>query len=293
MKNSKTFYRMIFSLLLVFSLSACSNDDDVDDVDDVTDDLTDDINGGSDDDISDDVNDDNNGNGDGDGTPDPEGIAVFILIDEESIDNGNEPNDFSESDVNDNISEVGQRQVLAFFEANPGEEITLYTGQTGDEGWFAPTGTLASWDNAGPTTSGARNFLQAGPGLGQDGSEDLLDEVPNIIPLRATGLAMLTGQTIIAVVFDSDISINYDPIEANLQGENLGIVAFEVLSVAERTDGSDSDLPSVNIRILNLGDVEALELNLFTNVPIPQSSSEPKDTVPPASIPDIELDAAE
>lgn len=282
MKNSKAFYQMLFSLLLVFSLSACSNDDDVDDV---TDDITDDINGTDDD--------NGNGNGDGNGDPDPDAAAVFILIDEESIDNGNEPNDFSENDVNDNISEIGQREILAYFSENVGEEITLYTGQTGDEGWFALKDIPNSWNDAGPTGSGARNFLEPGPGLGQDESEDLLDEIPNVMPLRANGLAMLTGQTIIAVVFDSDISINYDPVEGNLQGENLGVVAFEVLSVAERTSGSDSDLPSVNIRILNFMEVEALELNLFSNAPILESSSEPEDTVPPATIPDIELSPAE
>jgi len=76
-------------------------------IDDVTDDLTDDINGSDDDD-------DGNGDGNGNGDPDPDAVAVFVLIDEESIDNGNEPNDFSETDVNDDISEVGQRQILAF-----------------------------------------------------------------------------------------------------------------------------------------------------------------------------------
>ena len=289
MKKFDACYRMFFSLLLVFSLSACSNDDDVDDVvddiDDVTDDLTDDVNGSDDD--------DGNGNGDGNGDPDPEAVAVFVLIDDESIDNGNEPNDFSETDVNDDISEVGQREVLEFFNDNIGEEITLYTGQTGDEGWFVIKEIPVSWDDAGPNENGARNFLEAGPGLGEDGSEDLLDEIPDVTPLRATGLAMLTGQTIIAVVFDSDISINYDPLVGNLQGENLGVVAFEVLNVSERTDGSDSDLPSVNIRILDYTEVEALELNLFSNAPVPESSSEPEDTVPPATIPDIELSPAE
>jgi hypothetical protein len=284
MKNLESFYRLVFALLLVFSLStACSNDDDVDEVDDVTDDLTDDING----------SDDGNGNGDGNGEPDPDAAAVFVLIDEESIDNGNEPNDFSETDVNDDISEIGQREVLAYFNENTGEEITLYTGQTGDEAWFVLKEIPSSWDEAGPNESGARNFMEAGPGLGQDESEDLLDEVPYVTPLRATGLSMLTGQTIIAVVYDSDISINYDPLVGNLQGENLGVVAFEVLNVTERTDGSDSDLPSVNIRILEYAAVEALGLNLFSNAPTPESSSEPEDTTPPETIPDIELSPAE
>jgi|GEM_PF-790706 len=284
MKKLESFYRFVFALLLVFSLStACSNDDDVDEVDDVTDDLTDDING----------SDDGDGNGDGNGEPDPDAAAVFVLIDEESIDDGNEPNDFSETDVNDDISQIGQREVLAYFNENSGEEITLYTGQTGDEAWFVLKEIPSSWDEAGPNESGARNFLEAGPGLGQDESEDLLDEIPEVTPLRATGLSMLTGQTIIAIVYDSDISINYDPLEGNLQGENLGVVAFEVLNVTERTDGSDSDLPSVNIRILDYAAVAALELNLFSNTPTPESSSEPEDTTPPETIPDIELSPAE
>ncbi|MCM4158927.1 hypothetical protein FHG64_01530 [Antarcticibacterium flavum] len=226
---------------------------------------------------------------DPDPDPDPdtgEG-AVFILIDEESIDNGNEPNNFSETDVNDQLAEVGLRQPLDYFENNIGEEIELYTGQVGDEGWFAFTAISSSWVSAGPTQLGARNFIEAGPGLGQDGSEDLLDEVPDVIPLRATGLAMLTGQTVLAVVYDSDISINYDPIEANLQGDNLGIVAFEILEVNARTGGSDSDLPVVRVLIKDAGEIAAGDLLLFSNPPIPESSSEPEDITPPSNVPDI------
>lgn len=41
--------------------------------------------------------------------------AVFLVIDEESIDNGNEPKNFSENDVNDQIATIGLRQPLRFF----------------------------------------------------------------------------------------------------------------------------------------------------------------------------------
>lgn len=215
--------------------------------------------------------------------------GVFILIDEDSIDNGNEPNDFSETDVNDQLAEVGQRQPLEYFQTNIGEEIELYTGQVGDEGWFALTTIPSSWISAGPTDSGARNFLEAGPGLGQDESEDLLDEIPNVIPLRATGLSMLTGQTVLGLVYDSDISINYDPVEGNLQGDNLGIIAFEVLEVSARTGGSDSDLPVVRVLIKDTGEISAGDLLLFSNPPIPESSSEPEDITPPSNVPDIVL----
>lgn len=269
-------------MVLMIGFTGCNGDDDglINETDDV-------IGGNGD------SGDNGNNGGNGDHNPDPAKTAVFLVIDEESIDNGNEPNNFSDSDVNDDLAEIGFRETLRFFRDNIGEEIVLYTGQVGDEGWFALKTIPGSWESAGPTASGFRNFLVAGPGLGENENDDLLDEVNDVIPLRATGLAMLTGQTVIAVVYDSDISINYDPIEGNLQGENLGIVAFEVVSVTERTDGSDSDLPSVLIKILNADDISDLVLNLFSNVPIPESSSEPEDTVPPSNIPDIQLSPAE
>ncbi len=210
--------------------------------------------------------------------------AIFLVIDEESIDNGNPPNDFSETDVNDQLAEVGLRRTLRFFEDNVDKVIDLYTGQVGDEGWFALKTIPNTWKSAGPTDNGTRNFIAPGPGLGapnpDDDREVLLDEIPRVTPLRATGLAMLKGKTILAVVYDSDISINYSPLEGNLMGANLGLVAFEVLEVRERTDGSTSDLPVVTIRIKDVDEVRDLALRLFSNAPEPSSSSEPFDIDP-------------
>ncbi|MDX2248377.1 MAG: hypothetical protein SF052_16455 [Bacteroidia bacterium] len=220
-------------------------------------------------------------------------LAVFLLIDEESIDNGNPPNDFSETDVNDQLAEVGLRRDLRYFEKNVGKTIDLYTGEVGDEGWFAPKTILVSWIDAGPTSNGTQNYLTPGPGLGagnpDDDKEILLDKIPDVTPLRAEGLTMLKGQTVYAVVYDSDISINYSPLNGNLMGANLGVVAFEVIEVTERTDGSSSSLPRVTIRILSVDDVFALPLFLFDNAPVPQSSSEPFDITPPAVAPAIDL----
>ena len=84
-----------------------------------------------------------------------------------------------------------------------------------------------------------------------------------------------------AVVYDSDVSINYDdPINGSLKGANYGTVAFRVLSVIaldENVDEnvSDSSLPKVKIRILDAEVVCAGPLTLFTEVPVPSSSSEP------------------
>lgn len=224
----------------------------------------------------------------------PPDAAVLLVIDEESIDNGNEPNNFSAVDVNDQIARVGQREILRYFKDNVGKTIDLYTGQVGDEGWHALKTIPASWKNAGPTDNGARNFLAAGPGLGSgdDDPEVLLDKIPNVTPLRATGLKMLIGQTVLAVVYDSDVSINYSPLNGNLMGANLGLVAFEVLEVNQRTDGSTSSLPRVTVRIRSVTEAAAAPLVLFANAPVPSSSSEPFDIAPPSSVPTVVLEAA-
>lgn len=215
--------------------------------------------------------------------------AIFLIIDEDSIDNGNPPNNFSETDVNDQLAELGLRTPLRYFANNIGKTIELYTGEVGDEGWFALKTIPNSWINAGPSNNGAFNYFVAGPGLGakvpDDDREVLLDKVPDVTPLRATGLSMLIGQTIIAVVYDSDVSINYSPLLGNLQGANLGIVAFEVLDVQKRTDGSSGSLPKVSIRIRDVSAYEDAALALFANAPVPKSSSEPFDIKPPASVP--------
>jgi hypothetical protein len=225
-------------------------------------------------------------------TPTAQG-AVVLVIDESSIDNDNRPNGFSEVDVNDHVAALGQRSPLPYFVRNVGRSITLYTGQVGDEGWFALPEAPRSWRQAGPTGSGVVNFLRAGPGLGRPNRsgdrEALLDKIPGVTPLRATGLAMLIGQTVCAVVFDSGISINYSPLTGSLKGETLGIVGFVVERVTELTTESSSSLPAVRIRIEDPRAVCDGPLALFANAPRPRSSSEPFDVVPPASPPPIRL----
>jgi len=221
-----------------------------------------------------------------DATVTVKGGCVFLIIDEDSIDNGNPPNFFSDVEVNDQIADIGLREPLpAFAGDNVGKEITLFTGEVGDEGWFAPKVIPAEWDAAGPTGDGLQNYVLAGPGLGTpdaDGDrEALLDKIPDVTPLRATGLKMLEGQTICAVVYDSDVSINYDPLDGSLKGDNLGIVAFEVLNVEQLFGYSSSSLPKVEIKILNADTVFGGEMTLFTDAPEPTTSSEPFDITPP------------
>jgi hypothetical protein len=218
------------------------------------------------------------------------GQSVFLVIDEESIDNDNQPNNFSETDVNDQLARIGQRQILRYFKDNVGKTITLYTGEVGDEGWHALKTIPSSWKSAGPTSNGTRNFLVTGQGLGGGNDpEKYLDNIPNVTPLRATSLKMLIGKTVLAVVYDSDVSINYSPLNGSLKGDNLGIVAFDVIEVKKRNDGSSGSLPSVIIRIRDAAQASAAALKLFSNAAVPRSSSEPFDVNPPASAPSIVL----
>lgn len=205
------------------------------------------------------------------------GGAVFLLIDNESIYKDEKPNYFKSIDINENIAEVGLRNPLPYFVNNVGKTIWLYTGQVGDEGWFAPKTIPDSWKNVGPTTNGARNYF-----AGMNKSEELLDKIPNVTPLRATGLAMLKGATVYAVVYKSDVSVNYSPLLGSLKGVTLGVVALKVLDVVKRADGSTNSLPKVAVKIENVEAVSKLELSLFKNAPVPKSSSEPIDINPPA-----------
>ncbi len=216
--------------------------------------------------------------------------AVLLIIDEDSIDNGNPPNFFRERQVNDDRARLGQRRQLRFFENHVGDKITLHTGEVGDEGWFALKTVPNSWANGGPSDDGLRNFvgvtmpngkIKVGKGLGRGKDlESKLDKIPDVTPLRASGLKALEGQQVCAVVYDSDISMNYDPLDGSLKGANLGRVAFEVISVTALTGWSSSTLPEAEIEILDAEEVCEGPLELFTDAPEPDSSSEPFDVEP-------------
>jgi len=80
---------------------------------------------------------DGGGSGAGGGGTGTVGNVVFLVIGEDSIDNGNPPNNFSAVDVNDQLAAIGLRAPLRWFQENVGRTIDPYTGQVGDEGWFA------------------------------------------------------------------------------------------------------------------------------------------------------------
>jgi hypothetical protein len=213
--------------------------------------------------------------------PPPE--TLFLILDEDAIDNGSMPNKFTTKNVNDDIAKLGQRLELRWFAANAGATIVLHSGGMGDEGWFAPKTIPTSWVSAGPTTDGLRNFigLPVGPGLGTGSNpESRLDKIPNVTPLRAEGLYMLIGKTVCAVVYDSDISINYGPLNGSLKGANLGIVAFTVDNVQRLTGYSSSSLPKVTITVVDADEACGTEQQLFLDAPVISDSGKPVDVIP-------------
>jgi hypothetical protein len=183
-------------------------------------------------------------------------------------------------------SYVGNRANLAAYANLVGQEVTLPAGFIGDEGWFAVSAVRIAWKSAGPEVGdGLRNYVEAGPGLGspdaKGNKESLLDKVPNLTPLRATGLARLEGRSVCAVVLDGDVMMGYDPLSGDIRGPNLGKLAFQVISVQPRSR-SYNTLPSVTVRILDAEAVCSDPLTPFVDAPFPTSASEPRDTERPA-----------
>jgi hypothetical protein len=184
-------------------------------------------------------------------------------------------------------SAIGRRSTLKSFANRIGQEIILPSGSVGDEGWFAPTTIRIAWKNAGPEAGdGLRNYLAAGPGLGspdaKGNKESLLENVPDLTPLRAMGLARLEGSSICGVVLDGDVKMGYKPLTGDIRGPNLGKVAFQVLGLEPSSGQSGAALPGVRVRILDADAACAEPFAPIVNAPAPVSASEPKDVEKPS-----------
>ena len=139
----------------------------------------------------------------------------------------------------------------------PGDVVLLSPGRVNDEGWFAPPPN-PPW----PLADFAAGVLP----------QDQLDKINDVMPLRNQELVRLIGRTCVAIVYDSDISINFDPLQANLQGERLGAFSFTVLaievpgSIAEST--SDTSLYDLWLRIESpLVPTEGFDVEIHEHVP--------------------------
>ncbi len=116
----------------------------------------------------------------------------------------------------------------------------------------------------------------------------LEDKARKFHPHAKSCLDRLIGRVVCAVVYDSDISINYDHdkpelgVNGNLTGETYGIVSFRVDEVIILNNFSSSTLPQVKITIMDASECGNCDFGLL-DAPVPESSSVPNDRVPPGS----------
>ena len=189
--------------------------------------------------------------------------ATLLIIDEDSIDNGihfnadgrahhaGRPALLQRPRGQRRQAGTRQRTCSATSAATTSATtITVKTGQTSDEGWFAPICIPQKWVSGTSNTclEGAARQTGIDNYFGReqrqrDPAQSRLDKIPAVMPLRSLGLNSLIGKDICAVVYDSDISINYNKsnfpfTNGNLQGETLGIVAFTVHPVRRRSTAS-------------------------------------------------------
>lgn len=150
--------------------------------------------------------------------------TCLVIIDEETIDNDIKSIEAAAAShgiasdllVNDDQpTEVGNPP-LRWNELFAGDVVLLPGGQVDDEGWFAlpPDAPFKVQGYAAGTIP-----------------QSQLDKIADVMPIRNQELAKLVGLKCVAVVYDSDISMNYLPINANLQGARYGLFTFTVLDV--------------------------------------------------------------
>jgi hypothetical protein len=182
---------------------------------------------------------------------DERGVCV-VIIDEDTIDNGHLNVEEAaaqhkvQSDwlVNDDRpTEIGNPW-LRWNTDFAGDITILPGGQVDDEGWFA-----LPKDTPWPVADFVAGIVP----------QSRLDKIKNVMPLRNQDLARMIGHTCVAVVYDSDISMNYLEINANLQGERYGLFAFKVLDavLAGTRPESKSSTSLYDLRVRVLGPMTA------------------------------------
>ena len=213
--------------------------------------------------------------------------AVFLSIDEDTIDNGTNCSDVDRVPV-DEGGTCSSIEECAFFscpgaaaapidnqpsflvndeEASipgdggncpnilrintlspPAVVITLPTGEVGDEGLFSPA--PGAFDGLPGELPG---YINCDPA--QD--ENFLDGIAGA-PLTAADIFALEGRIVCAVVHDSDIS-DLGSGELSLKGSRKGRTAFEVIKVTSHPAALEGgkELPVLEVEFLDAADVDA------------------------------------
>ena len=187
----------------------------------------------------------------------PQGPAVFLLIDEDSIDDGgqtiqyisfNPPlcgNGIPSVCVNDDIAaDAGSGLTMPLFsrgkDITPFTGLVLPTGQVQDEGLF--TVDLSSPDLAAFIADTLPNGSQ-------------LDGIRGT-PLGEVEINGLLGRTVCAKVHDSDVS-DLGEGKLNATGAYMGLTAFTVTDVTPNPEGG-SYMPLITVDLLLSSDVQTV-----------------------------------
>src|SRR5688572_20397541 len=160
---------------------------------------------------------------------------LLIVIDKDSIEFGVQQYQVPRDALNDLIASVGVRDPLPFFAANVGQLFVLRSGLNGSDSWFAFQRAPIMWESGAGENDALENFVLAGPGLGSPDSmgqrASLLSDVEDVVPVRVDRASLLVGRSICAVVYDQDLVMSADGSRIDLQGPNLGMVAFRVSAI--------------------------------------------------------------
>ena len=193
---------------------------------------------------------------------------VFLLIDEDGIDNGTksiEGISFKQPRcgagnsavcVNDDIAKPGERRSLFTRGKNitPYQGLVLPTGQVGDEGLFMFTQPDPQYSVQNGAEFTIVEFIDAS---GAAADENNLDKVEGVVPLRSAEIFALQGLTVCAVVYDSDISVDVPAGFASLKGATMGLTAFNVTAVNKNPSGG-SYLPLITVDLLPSSEVQSV-----------------------------------
>ena len=193
----------------------------------------------------------------------------LLVVDEDAIDTGVSSlqthcgTDITKC-INDDLADLNVRTLLFTRPAGstyaPASDIILPTGQIGDEGLFkfgssAPCSWDVSLDCQVSNQNGAEFTLeQYILTEGNASNESNLDKVRDVFPLRTDEIEDLVGKTVCAVVYGSDISVDFYQHHASLKGATTGLTAFHVTALAG-SGGSSSSLPNIQVNLLDPVDV--------------------------------------
>ena len=83
--------------------------------------------------------------------------------------------------------------------------------------------------------------------------ENNLDKIDGVVPLGVADIVALVGQTVCAVVYDSDVSADVKDGYASLKGATTGLTAFDVTGVGP--DPVGSVLPAITVELLPSNEV--------------------------------------